>query len=285
MTGNDVLVELLKSFEMIITNSIFLAQNFQYTFLQSLGPIFISISMFGLILVFYWLGFYFQNLRAVEIRKLNTGGLTGVLWGLLGLVLAFTFSMANSRYEKRRDLTVQEANDIGTAYIRTAVYPDSIHDLFKIEFGKYIDARVNFYHCGRDVEKVNRYYKQSDSMGMVIWGIATSFSKVDKTTTLTSQLLPALNNMIDIKTTRRSAGESTIPDSIMYFVFFLCICSAFILGYDNKKKIDWLLVTCVSLMISITIFTIVDLDRPRSGLIRMDPSVQKIIELKDLFKP
>ena len=89
--------------------------------------------------------------------------------------------------------------------------------------------------------------------------------------------------MIDITTTRRSAGESTIPDSIMYFLFILCLSMSFLLGYDNKTKIDWIVVIGFALMLSATLFTIIDLDRPRSGLITMDVPIQKMVELRDMF--
>jgi hypothetical protein len=89
--------------------------------------------------------------------------------------------------------------------------------------------------------------------------------------------------MIDITTTRRAAGEATVPDSIMYFLFILCFCAAFLLGYDNKYKIDWIVVTGFALMLSITVYTIIDLDRPRSGLINMDAPNEKIIELREMF--
>lgn len=86
--------------------------------------------------------------------------------------------------------------------------------------------------------------------------------------------------MIDITTTRRAAGESTIPDSIMYFLFILCLCSAFLLGYDHKNKFDWIVVIGFAIMLSSTVSTIIDMDRPRSGLIDMDKPNEKIIELR-----
>lgn len=89
--------------------------------------------------------------------------------------------------------------------------------------------------------------------------------------------------MIDITTTRRAAGEANVPDSIMYFLFMLCLCSAFLLGYDNKKEIDRIVVAGLGIMLSATVFSIIDLDRPRSGLINLEIPNQKIIELRGMF--
>ena len=96
-------------------------------------------------------------------------------------------------------------------------------------------------------------------------------------------LVPALNEMIDITTTRRAAGEATIPDSIMYFLFILCLGSAFLLGYEQAQKIDWIVVIGFATMLSATVFNIIDLDRPRSGLINMDTPNEKIVELLQMF--
>ena len=70
----------------------------------------------------------------------------------------------------------------------------------------------------------------------------------------------------------------------MYFLFSLCLGSAFLLGYDQRGPINWTIVFGFALMLSATVFTITDLDRPRSGLIRMDGPNAKIVELRGLFK-
>jgi hypothetical protein len=134
------------------------------------------------------------------------------------------------------------------------------------------------------VQLKNKLLSKNDSIGKKIWKITADYEKKDNITTRPSELIPALNDMIDITTTRRAAGESTIPDSIMYFLFALCVCSSFLLGYDNKRKIDWVILIGFSVMLSITVFTIIDLDRPRSGLIDMDGPNEKIIELREMFE-
>ena len=97
-------------------------------------------------------------------------------------------------------------------------------------------------------------------------------------------MIPALNDMIDITVVRRAAGEATIPDSIMYFLFVLCFGSSFLLGYDHKEKVDWVVVTGFAIMLTATVFNIMDLDRPRSGLIDLNLPNQKMVELLDMFE-
>ena len=259
----------------------------KFSLLQSTPTLTIAVIIFILIIIFYLLGYYLRrraNIKNPEKSKADLSALNGTLLGLLALLLAFTFGMSNSRFDTRRQLIVEEANDIGTVILRTDMYPDSVRQLLRANLKEYVEARIAFGQEGMNQEKLIEYYLKADSIGKEIWSVTASYAKVDNITTKTSELVPALNAMIDITTTRRAAGESTIPDSIMYFLFILCFCSAFLLGYDSKGKIDWIVLMGLTIMLSSTVFTIIDLDRPRSGLINMDRPTQKIIELREMFE-
>ena len=254
--------------------------------LQSAPTLLVAIIIFGLIIGSYVLG---HRVRGRAINKNpdhaneDLGPINGTLLGLLGLLLAFTFSMSNSRFDTRRGLVIEEANAIGTVILRTDIYPDSMRTLLRAKLRDYVEARIAFYQAGMDVEKMVANYRKADDISKKIWSIAATYAKTDDITTRTSELIPALNDMIDVTTSRRAAGEATIPDSIMYFLFILCICSSFLLGYDHKEKIDWVVVMGFAIILSTTVFNIIDLDRPRSGLINMDAPNQKIIELREMF--
>lgn len=255
--------------------------------LQSTSTALVAIILFILLIVSYILG-YRLRLRNIHKSVDQTVGdlsaVNGALLGLLALLLAFTFSMSNSRYDTRRELVIAEANAISTVILRTDVYPDSMRQLLRGQLKEYVEARIAFYQAGMDVEKTIAEFIKANEISSKIWSMTANYARKDNITTRTSELIPALNDMIDITTTRRAAGESTIPDSIMYFLFVLCLTSSFLLGYDQKNKFDWIVVVGFALMLSATVFTIIDLDRPRSGLIDMDKPNQKIIELREMFK-
>lgn len=259
----------------------------ELSLLQSTSTITVAVVLFLLLIAFYIMG---HRLRLHNVEKSkdhsveDLSAISGTLLGLLALLLAFTFGMSNSRYDTRRALVIEEANAIGTAILRTDIYPDSMRTLLKSHLQDYVEARIAFYQAGMDLTRIVRTYQEADAIGKKIWLLAADFARQDPSTTKTAELVPALNAMIDITTTRRAAGESTIPDSIMYFLFTLCLCSAFLLGYDRKNKFDWIVVIGFALMLSSTVFTIIDLDRPRSGLINMDKPNGKIIELREMFK-
>jgi len=259
----------------------------ELSLLQSSSTILIAIILFFLLIVFYLFGFRLRNRKIKsnpEQAIQDLGQINSTLLGLLALLLAFTFSMSNSRYDTRRQLVIEEANNIGTVILRTDIYPDSMRQLLRGQLEEYVEARIAFYQAGMDIEKMVEAYKKGSEISSQIWSTAAAYAKTDNITTRTSELIPALNAMIDITTTRRAAGESTIPDSIMYFLFLLCLCSAFLLGYDHKNDFDWIVVVGFAVMLSATVFTIIDMDRPRSGLIDMDKPNQKIIELREMFK-
>jgi hypothetical protein len=259
----------------------------ELSLLQSSPTIVVAIILFILLIVFYLIGFRLRNQIIKSNPEQTIGDLSqinGTLLGLLALLLAFTFSMSNSRYDTRRELVIEEANNIGTVILRTDIYPDSVRQVLRTHLHDYVEARIAFYQAGMDIEKTVEAYVKANEISGKIWSAVAAYAKIDNITTRTSELIPALNAMIDITTTRRAAGESTIPDSIMYFLFLLCLCSAFLLGYDHKNKFDWIVVIGFAIMLSATVFTIIDMDRPRSGLIDMDKPNQKIIELREMFK-
>lgn len=258
----------------------------KFTLLQTTPPIVIAVILFLLLIIFYILG-YKVRLRKLRRSDENTvedlGAINGTLLGLLALLLAFTFGMSNSRFDARRGLVIEEANAIGTVILRTDILPDSIRKVLRAHLEEYVDARIEFYKVKMDIEKMVESYNRAGEISAKIWTIVADYARKDPIRAKASEMVPALNAMIDVTTTRRAAGEATIPDSILYFLLFLCLASSFLLGYDRKNKFDWIVVLGFAVMLSATVFTIIDLDRPRSGLIDMDKPNERIYDLKEMF--
>jgi len=255
--------------------------------LQLTSPFVIAILILALVILFFWIGLRMRK-KAIEKdpehAKTDIKPINGLLIGLLGLLLAFTFSMSNSRFDDRRHIVIEEANIIGTTILRTDMYPDSIRKLLRSTLKEYVEKRIGVYEAGMDIEKATSEYKAGQAASAKLWRIAVDYSKKDDVTTRTSQLIPSINEMIDITSTRLAASVGTIPDSIMYFLFILCVGTSFLLGYDQTGKVDWIIVVGFALTLSGTVFSIVDLDRPRSGLITTSGPNQMIVELREMFK-
>jgi hypothetical protein len=208
---------------------------------------------------------------------------SGTLVGLLALLLAFTFGMANNRFDATRELVMEEANNIGTAIKRVEIYPDSIQNVLKHALRNYVEMRIQYFEVGHDETLIHNAYLQSADSLDKIWRIAVEFNKKESDIELKARFLPAVNDMMDIITARLVARESTVPPPLFYFLFCLSLTVSFLLGYADTGKIDWIVALGFTLMLSLTIYAILDIDRPRRGLITLDKVHERIYELRDAF--
>lgn len=230
--------------------------------------------------------------RFAKVRKANkkdnesNGALIAGIYSLVALMLAFTFSMAGGRFDSRKQIIVQEANDIGTAILRTAMYPDSIQNLFMNDFKNYVEARILYFEAHSDIRKVNEALESADLYSMKIWDRATKLSQDKENLVVSNQMIPALNNMIDIANTRLHGELYKIPDAIIILLFSLLLIAAFIFGYTTEFKgsIDWYIAVCFCVVTALTMYFLLDLDRPRKGLITLDESNNAIVMLREMFK-
>jgi len=240
------------------------------------------------IILSYWLG-----LQAMEHKKKKDssyspdgiGALEGALLGLLSLLLAFTFNQSASHYDVRRDLVVQESNDIGTALFRSALYPDSLRLAFLNDFKEYVTARIAYYDAGADEDKILLTFKQAGDVSVRIWERAALISRQPGDPTRSMQMIPAINNMIDAMSKREEARTKRVPESILWLLFLLCLAGSFIVGYASKsRKIDYVILCSYSLMTIMTVYIILDLDRPRRGIITTDAAHENIRGLLHYFQ-
>jgi hypothetical protein len=209
----------------------------------------------------------------------------GSLFTLLGLLLAFTFSMAINYYGMRREIIIDEANDIGTAVLRADLYRDADRQLFRADFKKYVDARIDYFAGGTDEEKVMAAQKLSVTLQQQLWDRASQLSRDSGYSVASMQMIPALNNMIDITTTRQYGNFIHLPDTIIYLLFLLSCACTFYIGYmfAGKGKFNWVTVLIFCLLTSLVVFVIFDLDQSRRGLITLDQMNNAIVELKQMF--
>jgi len=246
----------------------------------------IIILLFCAILCIHWIGYRIKQKRIAE-NKLNKnenlGPVEGSLLGLLALLLSFTFSMSSARYDNRRQVIVEEANHIGTAVLRADLYPDSLRTPLRADFQKYLESRIAYYDAGIDEQKLNLALQQSEQISGRIWKRVAKAAHDPKNLVRSNQMVPALNNMIDIVTTREAIKNAIVPRSVLWLLFILIFSSSFIIGYDNEKRINKVLISGFAIMISLTVFVILDLDRPTSGIITTDSAQQKIVALRSMF--
>ena len=255
-------------------------------FLYQIPASLISAVLFILIILFNRAGFFVQQQEAKKNKEKQPGlgPIEGSLLGLLALLLSFTFSLSAAKNDSRRAVIVEEANDISTAISRCDLYPDSIRKELHLLFNSYIDARIAYYDAGIDSAKISTSLKQANEYYAGIWKKVIILSQ-DKDNTLRSQqMVPALNTISDILTTRDAQRNAHVPESILWMLFVLTLVGSFVMGYGTVSRYNWIIVSGFALMTVMTIYLILDLDRPRRGIINMDLTEQKIVELKDMVK-
>jgi hypothetical protein len=211
------------------------------------------------------------------------GAAEAAVFGLLGLLLAFTFSGAASRFEERRQLVTIEANAIGTAWLRIDLLPADAQPQMRDLFRSYLDGRLDTYHHGEDLGAARTSLAEDESLQGRIWRLAVVETlKPGVPTQAGMLLLPALNDMIDITTTRLMATRDHPPAVVFLMLAVLSLVGSLLVGYGisaNRRR-SWLHTIVFAGILTVTTYVIVDLEFPRLGLIRVDSADQVLVELR-----
>jgi len=216
----------------------------------------------------------------------GVGALEAAVYALLGLLLGFTFSGATSRFEAHRQLSVKEANAISTAYLRLDELPQDRQPEMRGLFRDYLGARLKVQASLPDLVAAERAVAQSIRLQQQIWSRAIVATRADPTQSAARLLLPAINNMIDVTAERAVALQTHLPALIFYLLIFIALMSALLAGYGmaKRRKRSLLHMVLYAGCISATIYTVTDLEHPRSGLIRVDSADRALLQLRDLIQ-
>lgn len=217
-----------------------------------------------------------------EASSKGVGPIEGAVFGLMGLILAFSFSGALTRFDDRRRLVVEEANDIGTAWLRIDLLPPESQPPMRDLFRRYLDSRIETYKKLPDVDAAKAELQQSIKLQNEIWSSAVAASQKTPTPQAGMLLLPALNTMIDITATRTEAARLHPPTIIFVMLGVLTLACALFAGYDMaaRQGLNLLHSAAFALVLVVTIYVIVDLEYPRLGLIQMTDSDQVMVDLR-----
>jgi hypothetical protein len=250
---------------------------------------FIQVALFAALGIFFGILIAFECGRKIGLRRLSDGskslakgvGATeGAVFALLGLLIAFTFSGAASRFEARRALLTEEANAIGTAYLRVDNLPADSQLEIRQLFKQYIQLRANQF--AQD-QLARNDASQANIVQGDIWKKALDACKrPDAHGSCVMLMMPALNQMIDITTTRAMAGQNHPPLIIYLLLGSLSLIAALLVGYgtaENPRRLKFHPLAFAAI-VSITLYVIIDLEFPRLGLIRIDDADRILFDLR-----
>ncbi len=211
----------------------------------------------------------------------GTAPIEGAVFGLMGLIIAFTFSGALSRYDSRRDLILQESNAIGTAWLRLDLLPAETRAAMQPDFRRYLDLRLSETRAS-----ASRASAEVAALQQKIWTRAVEAARRTPDPGITTQVLPAINAMFDCASARYVATQTHPPASVYLLLLVLALLCALLAGYgmSASKARSWLHILCFSGSLLMAIYVIIDVEFPRKGLIRVDRYDQVLIDLRESMR-
>lgn len=223
-------------------------------------------------------GVFLRKQKPVDHQE-SSDFIPSTILGLLALILGFTFSMAISRFDHRLELVVQEANAIETTFLRSQLLPAKEALPIRKLLQKYVDARLEFFEAGSDLELIKKSEETAAQIQRALWDQLIQITNTDRGP-LVAQFASSLNEVIDLQSKRSAAFRNTIPKVVYWVILMITAaglgCLSFLRG-TRKSGERWSIFLLGLLFV--TVFTLIrDLDRPRTGTITV--SQEPLITLK-----
>jgi hypothetical protein len=246
--------------------------------------VFVIISL--LLLVLAEVGFRVAKLRHRETttdgHKSQVTGIQTSVLGLLALLLGFTFAMALGRYDSRRNLVLQEANAIGTTYLRASFLPETHKNAVEDLLRRYVDVRIPLYDRDTSPAQLRSLEQQSSNLQHELWDHVVTAAK-ESPSPITATFIGTLNETIDLDAARLHALRSHVPGAAWLLVLFVAGVGCYLTGYAAgiSKARSAFSTLLLPLLVAVVVTLISDLDAPRQGLIGI--SKQPLLDLQKSF--
>ena len=244
------------------------------------------IGAFVIFFIMIMLGLMFGNRlgmqRIARDPNANSDGFVafeGAVFGLMGLLIAFTFSGSVGRFDARRDLITREANAIGVAYLRLEMLQPAAQANLKRETREYAGDRLAIYQRLPDFVASQEAHDAAEALQLHIWKDAIAATSTSRSPAIPSLVLPAINKMIDILTERDVALITHPPLAVFALLALSVLGSAVLAGYGMgvKNSKSWPHIIMFAALTATSLYVIFDVEFPRFGLIRID-AADKILQ-------
>jgi hypothetical protein len=205
--------------------------------------------------------------------------------GMLGLLLAFTMSMAVTRYDARRLLVLDEANAIGTSFWRAQLAPAPEGPEIANLLREYTELRIQFTTTRPNDKRFQESRERSGQLQTELWSRAAAFAQKDPRSVTAGLLLQTLNQTFDLEEARWIAFHAHVPESVIWVDWVVALLASALLGHSlglaGRRNFFHLgmLAVCITLVMAV----IVDLDDPRRGLIRV--SQRPLLDVQQQMGP
>ena len=260
----------------------------EYSMLYTTNTTVLVALLFGLLLVFTGLGLRVGKWRSAYATSTDEQSVAvASLLALQGLLLAFAFAMAGTRFEARREAIVDVATSLHTAILRADLFPAIERQGFRQDLHYYLESRIEFAEAPRQRAAIAAALARSEVYAHRLWARTVRLAPDPEHQIATEQMIAALNAVFEHALARQASMRARVPDPIVYMLFIISLATAFFTGYigTNRRNFDWLAVGIFHLLVGLVIYITLDLDRPRRGLIRTTDMLEMLTELRQQFRP
>jgi flagellar basal body-associated protein FliL len=195
---------------------------------------------------------------------------------LLGLIIGFTFAMAVSRYDLRKNYEAEEANAIGTAYVRAGLLPASDAAMTRMLLRSYVDQRILLYHA-RDEDRRAEIRQRITQLQRQLWSVVQG-AALAQPSALTALAAAGMNDVLNSQGYSQAAWWNRIPRAAWLLMWVIALVCNLMIGYATSgATVRSLLLLILPLLLSIAFLLIADIDSPRGGAIEV--TAQNLVAL------
>lgn len=217
-----------------------------------------------------------------ENAQAGLGAIDGSIFGLMGLLIAFTFTGAANRCQERRELITQHVNTIGTAWLRLDLLSDDARDQARDGFRRYLDSMMQTTRNVADQQTALADLAKLNAIQNEVWDHLVDATKRDRSLPLAQTVLPPVNEMFDLSNSRLLASRQHPPLAVFAMLGSLVLLSGLLAGFGMAKcdRQSPLQVVGFAAVMALSIYLILDMEYPRLGLVRVDRFDQALRELR-----
>lgn len=242
-------------------------------------------ALFGGILACLRIGWRIGRKRLLALGEdghAGLGALDGAVFGLMGLLIAFTFTGAATRFDTRRSLVTEHVNAIGTAWLRLDLLAEPEREKARDGFRRYVDTQLEIVRNSGNDDAVLAGMARLSSIQAEIWETLIHAARTDRSLPLSQVVLPPANDMFDLSTTRFMAAQQHPPAAVFLMLGILVLVSGLLAGYGMAKaeRQSSLHLLGFAAIMALSVYLILDIEYPRLGLVRIDSFDRAIIELR-----
>jgi hypothetical protein len=250
--------------------------------LQIIG---ISVGLFIALLGGLEMGRWLRRRRGeVDAEAIHSAADEGVAFAVLGLLIAFTFTSSASRFDERRKLINDQANALGTAWLRVDLLPEGDREPIRKGMREWVKLTLDVLPKAAEQEPqtLTAHLRKAQQLQDETWKAAVSAVDRNPKHQYASLVLPPINDWIDLSSTRLQLNNRGLPPLVMPTLIVLSVLASILVGFGMAKtRRSMLHMLSFAGAIAFSLYVIADLNQPRAGLIRVDSADDAMMQLYD----